>query len=73
MIWIRRLCRAFTKLYSKEEERSLPAGIPGDASKEDLINFAPAMILPAEKDALRKEGLLFADKLRKAGVEVYCR
>jgi acetyl esterase/lipase len=31
------------------------------------------MVIPAEKDALRKEGLLFADKLREAGVSVYCR
>ena len=64
---------AFTRLYSREEERGLPAVSPVMAESSDLINYPAAMILPAEKDALRKEGLLFADKLRKAGVEVYCR
>ena len=64
---------AFTKLYSKEEERSLPEVSPVCASKEELKNFPPAMIIPAEKDALRKEGLLFAEKLQEAGVPVYCK
>jgi acetyl esterase/lipase len=31
------------------------------------------MVIPAEKDALRIEGLLFADKLREAGAAVYCK
>ncbi len=64
---------AFTKLYSREEERSLPLVSPICATGEELKNFAPTMVIPAEKDALRKEGLLFADKLREAGVSVYCR
>jgi acetyl esterase len=64
---------AFTKLYSREEERSLPLVSPICATEEELKNFAPTMVIPAEKDALRKEGLLFADKLREAGVSVYCR
>ena len=64
---------AFTKLYSKEEERSIPLVSPVCASAEELNNFAPTMVIPAEKDALRKEGLLFADKLREAGAAVYCK
>lgn len=64
---------AFTKLYSREEERSLSLVSPVCATAEELKNFAPTMVIPAEKDALRKEGLLFADKLREAGAAVYCR
>ncbi len=63
---------AFTKLYSKEEERRLSHVSPVYASKDELQGFAPAMILPAEKDALRDEGLLFAKHLKEAGAEVHC-
>lgn len=65
--------RAFTVLYSKEEERSIPYVSPVCASAEDLAGTAPACILPAEKDALKEEGLLYAQKLKEAGVSVYCQ
>ena len=65
--------RAFTMLYSKEEERSIPYVSPVCALAEDLAGMAPACILPAEKDALKEEGLLYAGKLKEAGVPVYCQ
>ncbi len=65
--------RAFTVLYAKEEQRNIPYVSPVCASKEDLAGLAPACILPAEKDGLKEEGLLYADLLKKAGVPVYCQ
>ena len=64
---------AFTRLYSREEERSLSLVSPVCASAEELKNFAPALIVPAEKDALRAEGMLFAGMLKEAGNQVYCQ
>lgn len=67
------IMRAFTVLYSKEEERTMPYVSPVCASKEELMGTAPACILPAEKDALKEEGLLYAKMLAGAGVPVYCQ
>lgn len=61
--------RAFTLLYSKEEERSNAYVSPVCASSEELRGTAPALILPAERDSLKEEGLLYAEHLREAGVE----
>ena len=65
--------RAFTLLYSKENERKLSYVSPVCAAEEDLRGVAPACILPAERDSLKKEGLAYAEKLKAAGVEVYCK
>lgn len=65
--------RAFTLLYSKEEERTLPYVSPICAKIEDLKGVAAACILPAQNDALREEGILYANHLREAGVSVYCQ
>ena len=65
--------RAFTVLYSKEHERALSYVSPVCALKEDLEGVAPACIIPAQKDALKEEGLLYAQKLKEAGVMVYCQ
>lgn len=62
--------RAFTLLYSREEERSNAYVSPVCASAEELRGTAPALILPAERDSLKEEGLLYADHLRGAGVDV---
>ena len=64
---------AFTRLYSKEEERTLPAVSPVCAAEEELRGMPPALILPAEYDALKEEGLQYAGNLQKAGVPVYCK
>ncbi|MDE7311260.1 MAG: alpha/beta hydrolase [Eubacterium sp.] len=65
--------RAFTVLYSKEEERSLSYVSPVCAAREELAGTAPACILPAECDALKEEGILYAKMLKDAGVPVYCQ
>lgn len=65
--------RAFTLLYSKEEERGLPYVSPVCASKENVSGVAPACILPAKQDSLKDEGLEYAKLLKSAGVPVYCQ
>lgn len=65
--------RAFTLLYSREEERSISYVSPICASDEELKGTPPACILPAERDSLKEEGLLYAKKLKEAGVPVYCQ
>lgn len=62
--------KAFTLLYSTEEERKNPYVSPVCASAEELRGCAPALILPAERDSLKEEGLLYAQHLQDAGVEV---
>ncbi len=38
---------------------------------EDLKGLPPAVIINAEFDPLREDGVLYADKLRKSGVKVW--
>ena len=64
---------AFTKLYSREEERALPLVSPVCAARDDLTGMPAALILPAEYDSLKEEGLKYAENLKKAGVPVYCK
>ena len=60
---------AFTLLYSAEAERTHPYVSPVLAGPAELTGCAPALILPAERDALKDEGLLYAQHLRDCGVE----
>lgn len=62
--------RAFTLLYSTQEERKDPFVSPVTAGRELLENNAPALILPGERDSLKEEGLLYAQHLKEAGVPV---
>lgn len=62
--------KAFTLLYSTEEERKNPYVSPVCASADELKGLPPALILPAERDSLKEEGLLYAEHLRAADVEV---
>lgn len=64
---------AFTRLYSKEDERSLPEVSPVMASPEELSGMPSTLLVPARYDALREEGLLYARHLKEAGVPVYCQ
>lgn len=66
------ILRAFTVLYAKEEERNYPYVSPICADKEQLRGAPSACILPAEKDSLKQEGLLYAQLLQAADVPVYC-
>ncbi len=61
---------AFTLLYSTQEERSNPYVSPVLAGEAELKGCAGALILPAERDSLKEEGLLYADHLKAAGVPV---
>lgn len=64
---------AFTRLYSTEEERVLPEVSPVMAAQEDLRGMPPTLLIPAQFDALKEEGLLYAEHLKSAGVPVYCQ
>ncbi len=64
---------AFTRLYSKEENRAMPEVSPVMADEEALRGMPPTLLLPAQYDALKEEGLLYAEKLKEAGVPVYCQ
>lgn len=64
---------AFNELYATKEERGLPWISPVLASIELLKGVAPAIILTAKEDALCKEGLLYGEKLKEAGVSVEVR
>ena len=62
---------AFTRLYSKDEERALSYVSPVRASDDEIRRMPPTLIMPAEYDALRREGVDFAERLTDAGVPVY--
>ncbi len=64
------IMRAFTLLYSTDEERTDPFVSPVLAGDELLTGTAPALVLPAGRDSLKVEGLLYAEHLDKAGVPV---
>ncbi|HHV13196.1 MAG TPA: alpha/beta hydrolase [Clostridiales bacterium] len=64
---------AFNDLYCREEERGLPFVSPVTAPGQLLAGMPPAVVLTAKEDALSKEGLLYADMLREAGVAVEAR
>lgn len=60
--------RLFTELYAPVEKRGEPLASPVYASGE-LEGLPPAYITVAGVDALRPEGMLYAEKLRAAGVK----
>ena len=62
--------KSFTLLYSSEEERHNPYVSPVCASMDELKGLPPALILPAERDSLKEEALLYAEHLKEAGVDV---
>ncbi len=64
---------AFTRLYSKEEERALSTVSPVTASVEELKGLPSTLLIPAQYDALKEEGLRYAENLKAAGVPVYCQ
>jgi len=64
---------AFTRLYSKKEERVLPTVSPVMAGAGELQGLPPTLLIPAQYDALKEEGLRYAENLKAAGVPVYCQ
>ena len=62
--------RSFTLLYSSGEERTSPYVSPVLAGDAELKGTAPALILPAGRDSLKEEGLLYAEHLTRCGVQV---
>jgi len=60
----------FNELYCKAEETRLPTVSPIFADKKQLEGLPKAIIITAENDNLRREGEVYANLLREAGVEV---
>lgn len=62
------LIRGFTECYCTKAERCEMLVSPICAAKESLCRVAPALIIAAERDALREEALHYHGKLVGAGV-----
>jgi len=60
----------FNELYCKAEETRLPTVSPIFADKKQLEGLPKAIIITAENDNLRREGEVYVNLLREAGVEV---
>ncbi|KAG1038156.1 hypothetical protein G6F43_012736 [Rhizopus delemar] len=57
------------QLYTaKEQDWSSPLMAPLKATTEELSGLPPALVITAERDVLRSEGVAYAKKLAKAGV-----
>lgn len=64
------MIRVFNDSYSKPDQRTEPLISPCYASDAELGQFPKTLILTADLDALHVEGDLFAEQLKKAGVDV---
>jgi acetyl esterase len=61
----------FYRLYLPNAADALdPRASPLRSSLDSLRGTAPALIIAAEVDVLRDEGVMYADRLREAGVPV---
>jgi len=68
------LSQVMLKAYDpKDEHADNPLAFPYQASQEDLIGLPPHTISVNELDPLRDEGLIYARKLRAAGVRAVSR
>lgn len=60
----------FNELYCNTEETKLPTVSPLYATKQQLSGLPKTIIRMAENDNLRREGEIYTQHLREAGVEV---
>ncbi|OMD95590.1 alpha/beta hydrolase [Paenibacillus odorifer] len=67
------LMKAFTFLYSSEEQRKEPYVSPLHAPERFITNMPPVIIVLAECDALCYEGEQYAIRLSRAGIPVFIR
>ena len=63
---------AFNELYTEESDRTNVLASPVFATKEELEDLPEAIIVFAEKDELKYEGMKYAQMLTDAGVKVAC-
>ena len=66
------MVNGFIDAYCTDAERDLPLVSPVCSDAETLRYAAPALLVPAERDRLQPQALLYAEKLREAGAEVWC-
>ena len=64
------LTRFHDTYVSEREQQSLPEASPGLAPDDVFSQMPPAVVITAEYDPLRDQGLAYARKLRNAGVAV---
>ena len=60
----------FLNFYCSEEERDIPLVSQVCAGAEDLKHIAPVLMIPAERDRLRRQAETYEERLRQAGAEV---
>ena len=60
---------AFAALYCTQAQRTDPHVSPVCATLEQLRGLCPALVLLAERDALRQEGEHYVRMLQEAGVD----
>lgn len=61
------MIHGFTRCFCREEEYGKPLVSPVCAGKEALARVAPALIVSAERDALREEAFRYHELLQSAG------
>ena len=68
------MVRAMRVVYDPNEKHEFnPLAWPYSAKYKDLVGLPPFYITNYELDLIRDEGVVFAQKLRAAGVEAICR
>ena len=67
------LMNGFLDSFCSREEMEDPLVSPARASDEDIRRMIPTLLIPAERDRLRKQGLQYGKRLQDAGAEVICR
>jgi acetyl esterase/lipase len=67
----REALRSYWQQYADDPgQRDEPAASPVHAGVAELAGLPPALVITAEADVTRDEGERYADRLRRAGVEV---
>ncbi len=64
--------RGFLDAYCEDPQRTDPCVSPVCAPEETLARIAPVLMIPAERDRLRSQALLYEERLRQSGADVTC-
>ena len=64
--------RGFLDAYCEDPQRVEPCVSPVCAAEEILARIAPVLMIPAERDRLRSQAMLYEERLRQSGADVTC-